>query len=279
EGSMDLRYVMLPIYGSIYEWKAQIIGSCVSSGGFRATVLRILCEIVLLGDLEEMLGADFDGPDNLAPFAPYNYRAGRKFAGINGNSDGSMCGPHVRGMQEYGILKCSATGLEDYTDGYPECSGGTYRKWGANDRWLEEFADQGRAIRLKESERVETASRVVELIRDHFKPMMICSGVGLAPAKKHRDGFWIYKASGSWSHNMTLVAVRVDSKGNVFIGVWNSWGPNAHRDGSIMWVPIELMEWWVNRANIQSIGEIDLLDSQITEIDSLLIEIDELKNG
>lgn len=261
-GSMDLRYVYLPVYGQIMQWAAQIIGSCVASGAMRAIAMRILWEILILGQLEEPLGTQLTGVDSIAPFGPYHYRAGRKKAGIDGNSDGSTCGGQIAGLMEYGILPCSASGLDADTDRYPEPSGSIYRRWGANDTLLNKYASQGKAFDLLESASPRDGDEAMKFVADG-KPMMICSGWGFAPQSQHKDGFWIYKPSGSWSHNMTICIKRVASDGDVFAGILNSWGPGAHKDGEIFHVDMSTFERWLRDANVATIGELDLKDSVI----------------
>ena len=64
EGGLDLTYLEPLLFGGFLQWKAQLIGSCVASGGMRAWTTRALWEIVVLGQAEEMREVcNFDGLD------------------------------------------------------------------------------------------------------------------------------------------------------------------------------------------------------------------------
>jgi len=114
EDGFDPMYLYQVVFGFWPRWLAQIIGSCVASGGMRATTLRTLVEVTLLGEPEETLGMSMTGPDNLNHFAPYSYRAGRKIGGLN-RGDGSFCEAHIQGMMQYGFLPCNTDGLDSDT--------------------------------------------------------------------------------------------------------------------------------------------------------------------
>lgn len=254
EGSMDTDYLerLATSDGSNFRWLAQIIGSCVASGGMRVQCHRSLADILVFGDFEETLGTNLTGTNNLAHFAPYSYGQGRRFGGMRGG-DGSYCSVHIKGFMEKGWLPCDTPGLQ--SDAYPEPQNTrTYRAWG-NWQYLDEFERFATPFDLIESERITDADRMVVCLRDEFKPAMICSGWGFAPARQHRDGFWVYRRSGSWPHNMSIVGVRVASDGKIFIKVKNSWGMNAHRDGDHFWIEIDLFASWLRSAECRTLGQ------------------------
>lgn len=229
----------------------------------RAAAYRMLWEILVLGEPEILFGKDIFGFNSIAPFGPYHYGWGRKLGNMRGG-DGSYCDVQIRALEQYGMLPCYTKALQNIVGSgerdYPEPQNSSlYRAFG-NWKYIEELAQYAKPFLLKESELVTSAERSRELICDHFKPMMVCSNWGFAPQSQHPDGFWIYKRSGNWAHNMTKIAYRVCSRGDWWLGVLNSWGPNAHKDGEIFWIPMELEDRWLPNSVCRSIGNIDMMD-------------------
>lgn len=261
--SIDLRVISELLFGQLMQWPAQLIGSCVASGGMRAWGLRSLFEVAAVGDSEEPIGRSRLGFNSLMPFGPYNYGVGRRLGRMRGG-DGSYCSVHVQGFQRYGVIPCSTAKLQQIvgsreTD-YPETqSTNLYRQFGD---WqhldtLEAYADYP----LLESEEIRRGDRAKVCLVHEYKPMMICSNWGFARQSRHKDGFWVYRRSGTWAHNMTICGWIVASDGNEFVIVLNSWGPDAHEDGEYFVIPAELFDQWLPSASCQTIGDIDLPDS------------------
>lgn len=245
-------------------WVAQKIGSCVASTHLRTTAYRMVAEVFVFNDTEELPGTKLNGVDSLGFFAPFNYRAGRKLAGINGNSDGSLCLPNIRGAMQFGHLPCNTAGLQ--SDAFPEPqSEATYRKWGANDTLLNQYASAAAPFKLLESEPVKTPDDSKTLIMQHLKPQNICSMWGFKSTKKKLgngpDGKPIYQwtRSGQWAHSMSVVGV-VQFGGVWYVIIENSW--DDYHDGSQMFA-VEFNEYdrWLKQAECQSVGEIDMTDS------------------
>jgi hypothetical protein len=268
ESGFSARHMEKVIFGDFIPWLPQLIGSCVASGGMRAMARKSLVESFLLNQPEEIWGTKFVGTNNVAPFAPYSYRAGRYKGGINGMSDGSFCGAHIEGALDYGILPCSATGL--VSDAFPEPQNTrNYKQWGADNRMMDKFAKQGRAYKLLNSQKIESYADHKSALRDRFEPQMVCSGWAFRPVKKHPtwktaegEPVWIYGRDRrtAWYHNMTLDA-NVTVGGQEYTVVDNSWGDNAHRNGSWFVVEASTMQAWIRDAQIYTIGDIDLRDN------------------
>lgn len=258
---VDLRLVSLLFEDKLAQWPAQRIGSCVASGGMRAWTLRAWWEVAL-GQPEELLGGEIMGKDTVAHYAPVSYGLGRRRGNMR-RGDGAYCSVQVESYMKDGVLDCSTPQLHsiagsDDSD-YPEPrSESLYRDFGSwkhlND--LLPYCDH----RLLESVKVKDTQGAVDALAA-FKPMMICSSWGFAPRTQHSDGFWIYKKSGSWAHNMTIAGMRTAGS-DTYIMVLNSWGPRAHRDGEVLWIPADLFGSWVRNASCLTIGEIDLPDSR-----------------
>lgn len=263
EGFDAYLYLQM-ILGKVPKWVQQYIGSCVASGGMRAVTMKSIIEVTLLGDPEETLGKSFEGADNINSFAPYNYRAGRKIAGINGFSDGSICGPHIQGFMSYGLLTCDAQGLE--SDAFPEPrSERAYREWGANDTLLNKFAEQGKVLDLLTSAEIKTGDDWLEANK-RFETAMICSQWAFEPDYQHPqwklpDGtpVWIYKRNRrtSWAHNMTVCGL-IKAFGRLWVRILNSWPEQSHKNGFWFIIPLELYVEWLRQASCQTIGDLVL---------------------
>lgn len=259
EGSLDMRMISVMVYGAVAMWLAQIIGSCVASGFIRAFSFRQLAELVILGQPEDALGKTVKGINTIAPYGPFSYGCGRRRGNMR-RGDGSYCSIQMESGQKDGVLDCSTpqlhriTGTRDNDLPEPQSSS-LYRAFGS---WkylddLKSYAD----YRILEAHEVDDADQSMKYLND-FKPHMICSNWGFKADYKHKDGFWVYKKSGSWSHNMTIIGYIKDSKGNYFIIVLNSWGDRAHKDGEIFVIPIELYQRWLRSASCIAMGDIDL---------------------
>lgn len=251
------------IFGNQLPWKKQLIGSCVASGDMRTTSYRMLAEVFLLNDPEKLPGIDIEGTDAFAPFAPFSYRAGRKRGNLN-SGDGSYCSVHIRGKMEDGILFCNS-GVQ--SDTYPEPqSTSLYRKWGNSNSLLEQWKPKASVTKQLETEEVKTFDDVKELLTVHHKPCNICSNWGFAPSHKHPtwklsngDPVWIYKRSGSWAHNMSVVGC-VEVNGDWYVIIENSWG-STHKNGKWFVVTESTMNSWLRSASCLSVGEIDMVDN------------------
>jgi len=266
EDGFDPSYLFKTVFGNFPEWLAQIIGSCVASGGMRVCTFRTLVEVVLLGEPEETLGGLMVGRDNLNHFAPFSYRAGRKIGGLN-RGDGSFCEAHIQGLMQYGFLPCNTGGLD--SDAFPEPqSASDYRRWGNSDSLLNEFAPAAQKFDLVTSSEIKSADDITIAVKDRFEPAMICSQWAFAPAEKHptwkhADGtpVWIYRRNtrDSWPHNMSVIAVILH-RGKWYVKVWNSWPKSSHKNGFWFVIPIEEFATWIRSAQCQTIGDLALRD-------------------
>lgn len=266
EGGFCFLYLAEAVFGNQFEWLAQLIGSCVASGDMRTTAYRMLAEVFMFNDPESLPGIDIEGPDSLAFFAPFSYRAGRKEAGINGMSDGSLCVPHIRGKMKFGHLMCSTPGLN--SDAFPEPQNqNTYKKWGADDQLLQQFAAHGKKIVLLESETIKELTDAEQIIVDGMKPANICSMWSFEPDYQHptwKDAqgnpVWIWKrGSQPWAHNMSVIGY-VKVNGSKFVIIENSWG-KFHKGRRWFAIPENLFAAWLKQAECQSVGELDLTDN------------------
>jgi len=270
DGGFSFRHLEAAVFGSPLNWLRQLIGSCVASGGRIVDSGRMIAESFLLGDPEEIFGSGTVGTNNVSPFAPFSYRAGRKLAGFNGRDDGSLCDPHIRGKMTIGLLPCSAVGLGQYTDAFPEPQREeTYRQWGADDTLLNRFTEQAKRFVLLESSAPDSAEKIKEALTT-FKPMQICSGWAFKPDKPHptwklADGspVWIYTRdrNDEWQHNMSLYGWHQLASREEFCEVRNTWA-NYHKNGDWFVIRAEEADAWARDrdqrygSQIRTIGNI-----------------------
>lgn len=263
DDGFSFRFLFAAVVKRSPDWLRQLIGSCVASGDMRATVYRMLAEIFILHDPEELPGVKMDGTDSIAFFAPYSYRAGRREAGINGRSDGSLCLPHIRGKMKYGHLPCNTPGLR--SDRFPEPKDeDLYKDWGADNRLMDQFVAQASKLKLLDSPAVKSVEESHRLI-DELVPQNNCSGWGFKSTGKKLgngpDGKPIFQwtRSGTWQHNMTRTG-WYELKGKRYTETENSW--DDYHDGNRAFC-VEQNEdaRWVKDSEVQGVGNIDLTDS------------------
>lgn len=274
EDGFNIVYMEQIAFKKWLPWLMQLIGSCVASGSGRCWTWRSLVDVFLLGNPESILGTSIVGVNNVAPFMPYHYRAGRRLGGLNGGrpsgrDDGSFCNEQAEAMMRYCVLPCSAVGLK--SNAFPEPqSEALYREWGANDHLMDQFIDQAKPFQLLESEQVKDAETGKSRLIEDFKPQMICSSWAFKPFEKHptwklRNGepVWIYVRDKSqrWDHNMSVVGF-VYVAGNWYVVIFNSWGAKAHKNGHYFVIPIEVYAKWIIEAESRTIGDIDLRNTE-----------------
>lgn len=267
EGGFSFLHLEELVFKARLPWRPQIIGSCVASASMRVVAMRMLAEVFLFGDPEQLFGDRLEGTKSLASFAPYHYRAGRRLAGINGMGDGSLCLPQIRGLMQFGILPCHTPGI--ISESFPEPQNARlYREWGANNVLMDQFVDSAKKFPLVESTKTLGAAESKDNLTVGLKPELICSAWAFKPDRPHptwrlRDGsqVWIYTRdrSATWQHAMSRVAY-VQVAGQWYCIILNSWG-DSHKNGAWFAIPAELDDQWIKQAEVQTIGEIDMSDN------------------
>lgn len=251
------------LFGAILKYRPQLIGSCVASGGRIADVGRFLVETFVFNEPQDILGTTFQDETSFQPFAPFNYRLGRAIAGINGNSDGSLCAPHIRGKIETGYITCATPGLQ--SDAFPEPQNQrTYKQWGASNTLVNQFKEYTVA-KLEESEKIKSGDNLKDVVVQHFKPLQICSMWAFEPKQKHPswtmfgEPVWIYgRSRQQWAHNMTLYGV-IKAFDNWYVIVKNTWG-DQHKGRDFFIIPLEEAHKWLKQAEAMTIGNIEFIE-------------------
>jgi len=267
DNGFSANHVEKAVFDNYLLWLEQLIGSCVGSGGGRVVTQRTLIEVFLLNEPEEILGTKLIGTNNVCPFIPFSYRAGRKIGGIN-RGDGSFCGAHIEGLMKYGSLPCSTPGI--VSDAFPEPQNtSTYRNMGNSDELLTKFGPEAKVFLMEDTIKITDGDQGKDALTKFFQPAMICSNWAFEPDYKHAswkfaDGtpVYIYKRNTrtSWAHNMSIVAV-VEAYGKWWVFVKNSWGMKAHKSGDFFVIPFDLYGSWCRVAEQSSIGNLRLRPS------------------
>lgn len=263
DDGFSMRFLFKAVTKISPDWLRQLIGSCVASGDQRTTVYRMCAEVFVLNDREELPGVKLAGTNCLSFFTPFNYRAGRREAGIDGFSDGSLCMPHIRGKMKFGHLPCDTPGLQ--SDRFPEPkSERLYKEWGANNALMNQYVDVAGKYKLLDSPEVNTVQESHRLI-DELVPQNICSSQGFRSAGKRlgndQDGKPIYqwRLGGTWHHNMSRVGWFV-LNGVRYTEIENSW-EGYHDGNNAFCVEAGDDDRWMSRAEVQGVGNMDMTDN------------------
>ena len=228
-GSQDLTLIIPFIFGVVWGFLPQDIGSCVYSNTFRIWVERLCWEICMKGDPEAYSGTAQFGIQSIAPHC-VQYGFAREIANMRGG-DGLYKAPMIKSLMQ-GVVLCNTPKLKEMQDAsgaagetnYPEPrSSSLYRKIGdwAWNAALKPYV----SCALRESVDVATVDQHYAQ-EDMCKPMMICSGIAIKKIGRHKDGFDIHgiDPANSWSHNMGFAGKRMASDNNRFTRLSNrSW--------------------------------------------------------
>jgi len=268
--SYDLTLIDELVFNRRISWLPQKTGSCVISNSMRPWSRRMLFEVCVRGDSEELIGRNEFTTNNLAFYAPFSYGCGRRRGNMRGSTerdDGSYCEVQYESFIKDGVVLCNNGKLleilaklgsskdQDFPEPQDNSVYRRFQNWEFLDTLLP-FAD----FRLLESPKVTNIQQHIDLHKQ-FKPMSVCSGIAIQRIGKHKDGFDIHAQNprDSWGHCMSFQGYFTASDSKVYIRLSNeSWGANI-----IYNVPVEEVDRWYSRKaiTVQTIGEIDLPDS------------------
>lgn len=273
EAGWDCDYADQIMYGGVPYVDQNPVGSCVGAGAGSAVASKVSTEILLEGDPENPFASSVANHVNNAdrsavPLIDYHYGCGKMLDWWDGErfttsrrlGDGSFCSSQIKALKIMGVLPCSKVIDKGYE--FPQ-SQDIRANAGNQNQFLNRHLAAGQAHLMGDSVRVRSADDLKEVLTVLKQPCMICSGWGFR-SDRQVDGLgWVSKHSGSWAHNMSLVAY-VTVGGNEYVKVRNQWGPNAHKDGWSFWVTVETFAKWIKQAECQSIGELTLIPSEHT---------------
>jgi hypothetical protein len=265
DGSCDLTLIGDFIFGRRYSWLPQKTGSCVVSNTYRPASRRMLVEILLRGQLEELLGRDEFGPNTISFYAPLSYGIMRELGNLRGG-DGGFCSPMIESLMR-GCLDCNngrlneiltrlgATGDRDYPE--PQ-SNAVYRKfqnWSYNNE-LSTFLE----CPLVESVKVTNRQDLVKAAEE-YKPTIMCSMTAIKRAGTHAGlTYFVEDRGNQWAHCMSW-------QGRIFWGgrEYDLLSNESWKAGLIYPIPAEETESIFRRRRPEclTLGEFDMKDSKV----------------
>lgn len=209
-GKTVLLYQYLNKLVGRFNVRLQTIGDCVSMGAACAVdVLRCVQHYVLS-----------TGESWIAECATEPIYAGSRVeiaGGALGGGDGSNGIWAAKWVKQYGILLRQKYGNIDLTT----YSGQKARQWGMPRAGVpDELEPIAKLHPVKQYSQVRTWEEARDALANGY-PITIASGAGFS-STRDKDGF--ARPSGSWAHQMALIAVKDDGRPGALIN--NSWGPN-----------------------------------------------------
>lgn len=187
----------------------QLIGDCVAAGLAQAGSRLQVAEISTKYQ-EEILRPWY---------VPFIYGISRvQIGGGQIDGDGSTGTWGAAAVKQYGVLF-------DDDQNVPEYSATIARTWGQRPGPPGQHLFQAQDRPVKTTARLRRINQIREALCNYY-PITIASARGFKMAPVRRDGFHVFVPSGTWMHQMSLIA-WMDKPFQAAYRL-NSWGPNAH---------------------------------------------------
>lgn len=187
----------------------QLIGDCVAAGLSQAGARLQVAEI----------SAEYQ-EEILRPwFVPFIYGISRvQIGGGQIDGDGSTGTWGAAAVKQYGVLF-------DDDQNVPKYSAAIGRSWGRQPGPPAQHLFQAQDRPVKTTARLRRTDQIREALCNYY-PVTIASARGFKMAPVRRDGFHVFVPSGTWMHQMSLIA-WMDKPFQAAYRL-NSWGPDAH---------------------------------------------------
>jgi len=187
----------------------QAIGDCVAAG-IRHAGARLQVAEIVAGYQEEVLRPWY---------VPFIYGISRvQIGGGQIDGDGSTGAWGAAAVQRYGVLF-------DHDDQVPEYSAAVAREWGRRPGPPGAHILTATNRLVKATSRLGTIAQVREALCNYY-PITVASSQGFKMEPVERDGFHVFVPSGTWMHQMALIAWMDEPFSAAYR--LNSWGPDAH---------------------------------------------------
>jgi hypothetical protein len=252
-GSYDWSILDEFVHGSPLVWPNQPIGSCVIANTLPGWVVRLMYQIVFLGQPMEYIGRELRGSNNYAPYGPFSYGAARKRVNLRGG-DGLFCEGAVETLLKDGVLPCNnpdlialnkRLGVDRPQDYFEPQNPTVYRQWG-NWMYVDQFA-QYADYPLESCPYIKSVDELMKVLKTCGQTF-VCSMLAIRKIGQHKDGFAIHgrNPNDQWAHNMQFRGILVASDGAIFIRFSNeSWGAEH-----MYTVPVSEVDDWFRRRNL-----------------------------
>lgn len=187
----------------------QLIGDCVAAGVSQAGARLQVAEIA----------AKFQ-EEILRPwYVPFIYGISRvQIGGGQIDGDGSTGTWGAAAVKQYGVLF-------DNDQDVPKYSAAIARAWGRRPGPPAQHILQAKDRLVQTTARLSRTDQIRETLCNYY-PVTIASARGFKMHPVNRDGYHVFVPSGSWMHQMSLIA-WMDKPFQAAYRL-NSWGPNAH---------------------------------------------------
>ncbi len=221
----------------------QLTGSCVGAGGGNCWMTLACVDSVIRGDAETPL----------LPFWLLPYGRSRYYLGDRGPGEGSTGSTFAKAAREDGVVPANSPGLPTFTrnDGFV---------WGSKEEYKWSDGDNPDTMALLPKSRlhlVQTTARCKdhEDVKDAIKngyPCTCASNYAHRPSVESDPPVLLGKKSGSWSHQMSLLAWWEHPKLGDIYYLMNQWGLNAHGKDPAggppggVWITAKDVDWICN---------------------------------
>ena len=265
KGKIALLYKAVEAVAGYFPQRKQTIGDCVSHGMAYAVDVLTCVEIQLKGEQERWVAEAATEPI----YAGSRVEIGN---GQLGNGDGSIGAWAAKWVKEYGVLLRKLYEYEGRDYDLREYDGRRAREWGKPRNGCPDLLEP-----TAREHPVRTFSLVTsyEECRDaevNGYPCTVASNQGFT-STRDEDGFC--RPSGSWAHQMSIIAVDDEYKRPGCL-IQNSWGPDwvsgpkrhDQPDGSF-WADADVVDKMLRRKDSFAYSQYEGYPAQ--DLDHLLI--------
>lgn len=198
----------------------QITGSCVGAGGGNCWMTLACVDAVTRGDAETPL----------VPFWLLPYGRSRYYMGDRSPGEGSMGSTFARAAREDGVIPANTPGLPTFTNN-------DQLVWGSSVEYAWSDGDAPQTMNLLDKSRkhlVKTTAqcRSGDDVREAIKNGYPCTAASMYAHNGGRvqgePACLLASRSGSWSHQMSILAWWEHPQHGEIFWLMNQWGKNAH---------------------------------------------------
>lgn len=220
----------------------QLIGSCVGWSAGNMLFWSSVIDAMILEQPELII----------APFPGYHYGRGRLAAGIRGSGSGSTGSGQAKALQDDGYLAHTSLDVPKPTFGDSIFwTKGIETEWSNGANIGEKYLAEGRQHRTPNVARVSTIEEADQLL-DSWHLFTIASNWGGKMKCPVVDGVLLNSRSGTWSHQMSVLARRVHPTLGKLYYVVNNWAyphglcPTGAPEGGF-WIKEADMKWIIGQ--------------------------------
>jgi hypothetical protein len=197
----------------------QFSGSCVWAGAQNVMCTLHFIDVLQKGDAEELY----------VPFGLLAYGRSRFYMGDRNPGEGSLGSTYAKAARDDGFLNAKQDGLPPFksADGI-EWGSRSEMSWSDGDaQQVINLLPESRKRLVKTTARCRSADDVREAIVNGY-PVTCASMYAHRPRVESDPAVLLGRRSGSWAHQMSILAWWVHPKLGELFWLQNQWGLNAH---------------------------------------------------